>query len=754
MTAGIFRNRSWLTVTAIYTALTLAYAWPLLPVMGSALPSDTGDPGLITWVLWWNAHVTPLTTAWWDAPIFFPIRGVFALSETFLGILPLTTPLQWLGASPVLAYNVAFLLSFPAAALAAHALARELTGRHDVAIIAGLAFGFNPYRASQMPHMHLLWTCWLALGLLFLHRYLRTQRRRELAFFAVCWFVNGLTTGYFLIYFAVLTGLWMLWFLRTRRDWLMIVGTIVVASIPLVPLLAGYQQHQAAFGAARGGGEIEVFSADLSALWAVSFHAWLPFHWTLPARPEGELYPGVTILVLIAMGAFGVWRAQPGTRRSRAQTILLAAGTVALLITVAAWLSGGWRLAIGSVGLTVNHPHKILTTVVWLFIAAILVDARLVAGWRRRSVFLFYAAAAGVLMFLALGPTPRAFGERFMYKAPYAWLMELPGGHALRVPARFGMLVMLCLTMTATMAFVRLTKGRARPGLLALVSVAVLADGWVPNMPAIAVPASIDLTGLDDRAAVMELPFGEIYGDTAAMLRATRHGHPLFNGFSGYGPPHYGILAQSLRLFDPSVLPALQEFGSILVLVDVVRDPEGRCRDLLDHTPGATRVRDTPLGPVYALAARIPAPGRTPGQPLAIASVAVSSNARLASLIADGKVDERWYTAKSQVAGDYVLATLERPSEILSVELDMGVFGGGYPRRLRVSVADAGGIAVPVWEGRTAGSVVAGAIRDFSRVPIVIDLPPNTRGRQVLLTILDDDEDAPWSLAELRIMGR
>src|SRR6185295_9973282 len=126
----------------------------------------------VTWFLWWNAHAVPLTTAWWDAPIFFPAHGAFAFSETCLGLAPLTTPLQWLGASPVVTYNITYIISFPAAALAAHALAHRLTGRHDAAFLAGLAFGFNPYRASQMPHLHLLMTCWLALGLFALHRYL------------------------------------------------------------------------------------------------------------------------------------------------------------------------------------------------------------------------------------------------------------------------------------------------------------------------------------------------------------------------------------------------------------------------------------------------------------------------------------------------------------------------------------------------------------------------------------------------------
>src|SRR5436190_11268457 len=168
----------WILAALLYTGLTLAYAWPLLPVFGTALPNDTGDPGLNAWILWWNAHAIPLTTNWWNPPVFFPAHGAMALSETFLNLVPLSTPLQWAGASAVLTYNLLFLLSFPAAALAAHALGHRLTGRHDAALIAGLAFGFAPYRAAQMPHLQTLWACWMPLGLFALHGYLKQHRAR------------------------------------------------------------------------------------------------------------------------------------------------------------------------------------------------------------------------------------------------------------------------------------------------------------------------------------------------------------------------------------------------------------------------------------------------------------------------------------------------------------------------------------------------------------------------------------------------
>ena len=153
LTPLLSSRRTWFGVGVLYAALTLRYAWPLLPALGSRLPGDTGDARLNSWILWWNAQALPLTERWWNAPAFFPAHGAFAFSETLLGIAPLTSCVQWFGASAVQAHNIAYLFSFFAAALSAHALARRLTGSHAAALVAGVGFGFNPVpRGASVPH--------------------------------------------------------------------------------------------------------------------------------------------------------------------------------------------------------------------------------------------------------------------------------------------------------------------------------------------------------------------------------------------------------------------------------------------------------------------------------------------------------------------------------------------------------------------------------------------------------------------------
>jgi hypothetical protein len=64
----------------------------------------------------------PYTARWWNAPAFYPSTGVLAFSENLLGLSLISTPLQWLGAGPQLAYNIVLLLTFPLCAIGAYLL--------------------------------------------------------------------------------------------------------------------------------------------------------------------------------------------------------------------------------------------------------------------------------------------------------------------------------------------------------------------------------------------------------------------------------------------------------------------------------------------------------------------------------------------------------------------------------------------------------------------------------------------------------
>jgi hypothetical protein len=742
----------WLAAGLLYTVLACIYCWPVLVRFSTHLPNDIGDPGLNAWILWWNTQAIPFTDRWWNAPIFFPTAGAFAYSETLLGLTVLTTPLIWMGASAVEAYNAAFIASFVLCAGAAHALAYRLTGRHDGALIAGLAFGFHPYRAAQITHLQMLWAMWMPLGLLALHQYLQRRRARDLLFFAVCWAFNALSCGYYLVFYAVLVACWMLWFVRERTDWLKIVTTTAAASLPVVPLLLGYTRILGAVGASRGRNEIESMSADLSSFWAAAPNLGLARFWTLSPGPENELYVGGVIFALVVGAGAAAWSAA-GRWVPSVRPVWFGCGVVALIAAFLIWVTGGVQTVAFGLPVSVTRPHRLVGVGLWLVLIALTGDARFTDGWRRRSVFLFYVVAALVMLAFALGPVARVFGERFMDRAPYYWLMQLPGGDSLRVPARFAMLVALCLAQAAALAWTRLTPHGTARALVAGLAALIVADGWVPGLRAAGTPPPFNIPDDEPAAVVLEVPTRDTYDDSAAMIRATHHGRTLINGFSGYFPGYYGALQEGVIAADETVIETVRGWGPVIVVVDTSRDPDGEYGRMMDRVQGAKLLRLTRVGPAYLVPARprVALPG--PGESVAIAAIETSANPKDAARLVDGRLDTRWESDRPQEPGEDIRIRLAQRTLVSRIEIDLGGVERCYPRRLRVRAFTEQEGRDTVFDGKLGGRAVAAALADPRRGPLTIELDEPVAAESIVLTQLGRDAEDPFGAAEIRIIG-
>lgn len=288
-------SRKFGAASLAYLGLAVVMFWPLVRRLRTGVPHDVGDPLLNTWILWWNAHAVPFTERWWNGPAYWPLPDFLALSEHLVGLTLLSTPLQWLGAGPQLSYNTVLLLSWPLSAMAAYLLAWHLTRRHDAAFIAGLVFGFNPYRLGQTPHVQVIACWWMPLALLALHRALESPSLRSavpwLVLFGVTWLLQAFSNGYFLFYFSVVVALWIVWFTARRGAWTRgaaIAGTWCVAGLMTVPVLLNYKAVADRWHLTRGFNEIIAFSADLlSFLTAPGMVRFWPFH--PDTRPEQGL---------------------------------------------------------------------------------------------------------------------------------------------------------------------------------------------------------------------------------------------------------------------------------------------------------------------------------------------------------------------------------------------------------------------------------------------------------------------------------
>ena len=730
--AGGWRRAAvWLLAAAFYVTLTVVQTWPLVTRLSDVLPHDLGDPGLNAWIIWWNAQAVPLTERWWNAPIFFPSSGALAFSETLLGLVPITTPIQWFGGSPITAYNVAFLLTFPLSALAAHALVWRLTGRHDAALIAGLVYGFNPFRIAHFPQIQVMTSYWMPLSLLGLHAYATSGKARWLVLFGAAWLMQALSNGYYLLFFPVLIGLWLAWFALSRafaRRLLVIVGAWIVASLPLVPLLWGYRRIHAAFSFQRGVGEINVFGADVSSLLDASpllrFWSLERFH-----QPEGELFPGFTAIALVVLLLIHwLWTSKPESRVPRTCVVLLLGAVAFIGIALSALLVGPWAITMGrSTLLSVRVVSKPLSIGVLLFILALAFEPRIAGAWRRRSPLLFYVLATAAMYLLCFGPQPRFLGEPFMYRAPYSWLMSLPGYDAVRVPARFAMLAALCLSVVAALAFARMTRRSrwsVRAPLAAIVVAGVLVDSWIGEMPLPKVPFRLQaLESLPERTVVMELPLGDTSADVAAMYRAMYHRGQLVNGYSGFFPRSYEVLRRGLDLRDPRMFDALAASGPVVVAVDALGDDGSRWSKQLAARPGTVILGEESGKRLYSLTGGSLPPEIDPAaQRLSVQSaIANVENPRL-PLALDGDPATRW-DGGAQRGVETVTVDLGSVRTVDGLTMTIGAHLADFPRMLAIETSEDGSVWSKQWQGSTAVHAFVGAVRRPADVPLTFALP-------------------------------
>ena len=739
-----------------YTVLTLAYSWPLPINMMRGVAHDPGDPILNAWILWWTTQAVPLTAAWWNAPMFYPAAGTFAFSEHLLGQAPIAAPLIALTGSPLFGYNVTLLATYVLSGLGGYFLAFTLTKRHDAAFVAGLAFAFAPYRVAQLPHIQVLTSFWTPVCLAALHRYDREPATRWAALAAGAWLMQSLSNGYYMFFLSVLLALWFAWFAIGRwslAQFARLAGFFAVAAMLLLPVLLGYKDIlQDTYGFSRHLGTVQDFSADVGALLHASDEVWL-WGWVHAIRkPEGELFPGPTIVLLALFAVFAArpFAATAELSRTRWWLRRIFAVLFVLLIIGALlpFFYGSWRLTIGGVRIvSIARADKPLTLAALALLGWMSTLPMMVAATRRRSVLPFYALAAFAMWVLALGPDPTFFKMRALYQAPYGWLMRLPGFDGLRVPARFWMMCLACLSVLAALAINRL-NGRARRVVVVIAAVGLVLDGWPKEFSVRAEPerrptppgvfARLDLPMTDDR-------------DALALYQQTFDRVPLYNGFSGYGAPHQYAMRELLIANDPRILQALTSRGPLGVVIDHEADEKGLYRKFIAAYPGAARHETHPSWSSYTLPASTTGdllPDRI-GDPVRIKGLHSFPSPPHTPRAIDGNLKTRWSGGVQRAAADFTIE-LEQPGRVGQVVTALGEFMTDFPIRLRLAVSPDGAQWETVHEGDTALHAYYAALRHPREVPVVI--PVNRDNVRFIRLQQLGWGTHDWSIAEVQVL--
>jgi hypothetical protein len=169
-------------------ALAVLMSWPLLLHLRSRISPDLGDPVRTAWQIAWVGHAMlhdPLHL--FDSNAFYPHPLSLAFSDSLLGY----GPMGFFGSgtlAALLRYNLIFLLTWSLCFVGAYLLARELGVRRIGATVAGVAFAYAPYRATEAGHFQVISSGGIPLALFLL---LRGYRRRSRALVLTGWLVSA-----------------------------------------------------------------------------------------------------------------------------------------------------------------------------------------------------------------------------------------------------------------------------------------------------------------------------------------------------------------------------------------------------------------------------------------------------------------------------------------------------------------------------------------------------------------------------------
>ncbi len=554
----IVSRRELLLALAVFTALALAFSWPLALHLRHEIPVGTpaaDAPNMLYGVTSGAQALSDHPFHYFSAAFFYPYQSSLSFLDETFGVAVMAAPVDWLTGSMFVGFNVAWMLTFVLSGLGAFLLARYLTENTAAAGLAGVIYAFQPFRYHNAGLINVLAVMWIPFALLSLHLWVETRLRRHLFLFlafAVLQFLCTAYSGAFLI-LAVLVYLGVLLAvergstleLLSRQRWVILIVFGLGMAI-LAPFVSPYLDNLS-LGLAEGRslGAAALFSARLA-------------DFVTPA--PGSLLHGLA----------------PWSDAARQP---LFPGVVGLGLALYFMLRRGWR----------HHRH--------------------------RPEMLFYTVFFLLAASLCLGPAFTAGGRRF--PLPFAVVhFVVPGAAFMRAPVRFALPATLALALLAGAGLVRLAslRPRKRPARRAitygLVAVAALEIFAAPIRLLDPLPHGVPtvyrwLGSVAGPMAILELPMAASERDESTeiaryLLFSLFHKKRLANGMGGFVPPITRKLRARMQEFpDRNSLAMLRELGIGYVLVHADRYPPQeaeRIRREVEANPGLTfKIPEDPI---------------------------------------------------------------------------------------------------------------------------------------------------------------
>ena len=498
-------RQEWRGALGVCVLLAIVHTWPMALDPATHSRNDNGDTQLNEWIMAWVLHQLPRDPLHlFEGNIFYPAHDSLAFSEPLIVPALLGAPVWWLGGSPVLLFNLVLMAGFALTAFAGWWVVYRWTGDHAAGLLAGSMFAFNTHTLTRLAHVQGIHAYGLPLALFAADRIVASARIRDALLLALWMTVMAYTSGYLVVFAAVMVGVVLLarvpeWRTRATAVVTRFAVAALVAAIFIVPVYLPYRRAAREQGMVRTLESVAQFSATLkgylAAAGTVHYSTWSGRFFE---NPVDSFFPG---FVVIAFALFAIVAAARSSARNR--IIMLVAIAVTGFV-----LSLGTRTPVYGWLFTVFPPM-----------------AGLRAAARFGNLFLLGMA---LLAGFGLATLRARMGSSRRAAILGGVLVVLANIESLRAPFRYTPFTGIprIYTLLAT-----------EPGPV------VLAE--VPFYPG--------------HAAFENAPY---------VLASTTHWRPLMNGYSGYTPASYRKFADAFWYFPRDfAIDAMKKAGVTHIMV-------------------------------------------------------------------------------------------------------------------------------------------------------------------------------------------
>lgn len=549
-----------LYLTAV-TLFTLVLFWPFtLHIHDSVV--NVIDPLFYAWNLSHNAdHWFNGFDALVNTNIFYPLTNTIAYSDTLWGQSVFINPIIWITHNPILAQNIAVLLSFPLSALAMFLLSYYCTRNKIASFLSGVFYAFSYPRLSQVGHLPMISSQWLPLYILYLFKFLGDRTRKN--FLLVCiWYILSITSS---IYFGIF----------------LIPVTVIMIVADVIKHLYRHTVYQYKNTALT----------------------------ILPVIVPFIIVVGIVLFPYIRLKA-----ENPDIKRTIDDVTHLRANITDYFSVLPTSLNI-YKLP------TNTNEHVLFPTITVLLLAVF----GLVTSYKRNRYTVSIIVLIAFMSFvLSLGNEQRFTIGSYLtdsIKLPYYYLYTIfPMFQMIRVPARFGIFVIIALSVLAAWGIDHVLKKSKSLWMMGIFLCLFIFEVWQTTTPFVTIPLEQSIPDIymwirdqPEPMILAELPVSlsfyygnnmedqlyrsytalgkpDVYAlETYRIYFSSFHKKRMINGYSGFSPESYNRIVDTLENFPSEVsIKALQDIGVTHAVLHIRQYEEKKRNEIIQALTNAS----------------------------------------------------------------------------------------------------------------------------------------------------------------------